>query len=266
MLSYCAGPGVASLVVGYLLTVLTWYTKHIEYRWVRPTRFNRQRREVCFVPKSSGKPVFVPWEDLQVWVIESQGVTEYGVQRLYGLGFGYSPPGNTDSVSLEFSTPSIPHALGTWEAVRAFMENEVHDLKEIHDPEGLQGNDPPWEGVHAFRKARKRLHEDYQKGEAGFWYFFGWYFYHILHFWSLPNRLVEWEVRKIQRMGKAELPKAMRDWSQPIPESEWARPSEELIHQSARVRELHRADPHRSIYEIYAQVSQEFDRERETCA
>lgn len=62
------------------------YRDHLKLESVIPTRFNRQRREVCFVPEGEKKPILVPWEELVAWVTETQGVTEYGVQRQYGFG------------------------------------------------------------------------------------------------------------------------------------------------------------------------------------
>ena len=134
------------------------------------------------------------------------------------------------------------------------MEYEVHTLKEIQDPVELQGpGDPPWEGVHVFRNARKRLHEEYREGKRGVLYLTGWYLYHLMTFWTLPNRLVEWEVRKIKRMTRKTLPKAMAEWSEPLPEDQWTKPSKELKRQSKRVLELQKADPQRPVAEIFAQ-------------
>ncbi len=166
------------------------------------------------------------------------------------------PTGNL--YTLEFETYGQPQAISTWEAIRAYMEYEVHTLKEIQDPLELQGPDgPPWEGVHAFRNARKRLHEEYREGKRGTLYLTGWYLYHLMTFWTLPNRLVEWEVKKIKRMSWKTLPKAMVEWSEPLPEDQRARPSEELKRQSKRVWELQKADPQRPVTEIFAQVGEE---------
>jgi hypothetical protein len=62
----------------------------------------------------------------------------------------------------------MPLAIAHWEAVRAYMEYEVHDLKSIQDPMDLQGpNDPPHEGMHTFRNARARLHRRIREKEVG---------------------------------------------------------------------------------------------------
>ncbi|MEB0043780.1 hypothetical protein QN386_25720, partial [Pseudomonas sp. CCI3.2] len=64
-----------------------------KYETLVPTRFNRQRREVCFVPAGQTEPIFVPWESLSAWVIQSQSVTQYGATLHYAMGIGfYHPP------------------------------------------------------------------------------------------------------------------------------------------------------------------------------
>ena len=175
------------------------------------------------------------------------------------MGFGYAHPETGLWLKQEFMTMAKPLAISHWEAIRAYMEYEVHTLKEIQDPLDLQGpDDPPWEGVHVFRNARKRLHEEYREGKRGMFYLTGWYLYHLITFWTIPNRLVEWEVRKIKRMSRKTLPKAMLEWSESLPEDQWSKPSEELKRQSKRVLELRKADPQRPVTEIFAQVDEEF--------
>jgi hypothetical protein len=241
-----------------LLGLGTWYREHLKLESIIPTRFNRQRREVCFVPEGKKEPIFVPWEELVAWVTEAQGVTEYGVQHQYGFGIGFYHPATNEKYTLEFQTYGQLQALSNWEATRAYMEYDVHTLKEIQDPLDLQGpDDPPWEGVHVFRNARKRLHNEYREGKCGVFYLIGWYLYHLMTFWTIPNRLVEWEVKKIKRMSQKTLPKGMLDWSEPLPEEQWAKPSDELKRQSKRVLELQQADLQRPIIEIFAQISEE---------
>jgi len=243
---------------GFFMLSLPRWLAYGKLRNVIPTRFNRQRREVCFVPEGQKEPIFVPWEELVAWVTEAQGVTEYGVQRQYGFGIGFYHPETGEKYTLEFETYGQFQAISNWEAIRAYMEYEVHTLKEIQDPLDLQGpDDPPWEGVHVFRNARKRLHDEYREGKRGMFYLIGWYLYHLMTFWTIPNRLVEWEVKKIKRMSQKTLPKAMSEWSEPLPEEQWAKPSDELKRQSKRVLELQLANPQRPIIKIFAQMSEE---------
>jgi len=256
-LSFWIGLGGGLFVL--LLGLQTRWQMHSRVEKIVPTRFNRQRREVCFVPRGHQEPIFVPWEELVAWVTEARGVTEYGVQRQYGFGVGFLHPQTGEKYTLEFQTYGLPQAISNWEAIRAYMEYEVHTLKEIQDPLDLQGpDDPPWEGVHVFRNARARLHQRRRAGEVGWFHTLGWYLYHLMTFWTIPNRLVEWEVRKIKRMSRKTLPRAMVEWSEPLPEEQWARPSEELKRQSKRALELQKSDPQRPVTEVFARVSGEF--------
>jgi len=43
----------------FLLSLPRWQA-YSKLKKVVPTRFNRQRREVCFVPRGHQKPIFVP--------------------------------------------------------------------------------------------------------------------------------------------------------------------------------------------------------------
>lgn len=249
--------GGGGLLLWWLINSMVEIKKKAQ---VVPTRFNRQRREVCFVPKGRREPIFVPWEALVAWVTEAQGVTEYGVQRQCGFGVGFLHPDTGEKYTLEFQTFGLQQAISNWEAVRAYMEYDVHTLKEIQDPLDLQGpDDPPWEGVHVFRNAKARMHQRRRAGEVGWLYTLGWYLNHFSTLWTLPYHLVDWEVRKIQKMNRKALPEAMQRWSEPLPDDQWVKPSDELKRQSERVRELLKAHPGKSTLEVFAQVSDEFD-------
>jgi hypothetical protein len=94
------------------------------------------------------------------------------------------------------------------------MEYEVNDLKSIQDLQDLQGpDDPPHEGLHTFRNARARMHQQIRDGSRSRTSGFFWYLYHVMTLWTVPNRLVEWEVRRLEEIGKQALPDAMREWS-----------------------------------------------------
>ncbi|MFW0754172.1 hypothetical protein ACN1C3_05385 [Pseudomonas sp. H11T01] len=235
------------------ISLCVWLNNHNKYSEIIPTRFNRQRREVCFMPEDATEPVFVPWESLSAWVIEAQGHTQYGVHRQYGMGLGFYHQDRL--IIVEFPCAALPLAISHWEAIRGYMEYEVNDLKSIQDPQDLQGpNDPPHEGLHTFRNARARMHQQIRDGERSRVSGFFWYLYHVMTLWTLPNRLTEWEIRRINAMGQHALPEAMRQWSEPLPKEQWAKPSEALLHMSQQVRALHKRQPRRPITEIFAEV------------
>lgn len=232
-----------------------WLNKDSKRQGIFPTRFNRQRREVCFVPEGHTEPIFVPWESLSAWVIEAQGATQYGIQRQYGMGVGFHHAESGEDYSLEFPCSGFPLAIANWEAIRAYMEFQVHSLKEIQDPFDLQGpDDPPHEGLHTFRNARARMRRRYRDGKGGVFYVAGWYLYHLMTLWTLPFRLTDWEVARAKRQRRQDLPAALREWSQPLPLEQWVKPTPELQHQSRQVEELRRRNPQHSLIEIFAEV------------
>lgn len=236
-----------------LIGLGVWHHNHKKRLHIIPTRFNRQRREVCFMPEHATEPVFVPWESLSAWVIEAQGATQYGIHRQYGMGIGFQHGDRLTSV--EFPCAGLPLAISHWEAIRGYMEYEVNDLKSIQDPQDLQGpNDPPHEGLHTFRNARARLHQQIRDGQRGRVSGCFWYLYHVMTFWTLPNHLTEWEIRRLQKKAPQALPEVMRQWSEPLPKEQWVKPSEELLRLSAQVRALHNRQPRRPITEIFAEV------------
>ncbi|KAB0500681.1 hypothetical protein TU81_28975 [Pseudomonas lini] len=245
-----------ALVAGFsALAILfcTWLHYHNKRAAIIPTRFNRQRREVCFMPEDATEPLFVPWESLSAWVIEAQGATQYGIHRQYGMGIGFQH-GET-LTSVEFPCFGLSLAISHWEAIRGYMEYEIHDLKPIQDPQDLQGpDDPPHEGLHTFHNARARLHQQIRDGQRGRVSRFFWYLYHVMTLWTIPNHLTEWEVRRLQKMAPHALPEVMRQWSEPLPKEQWAKPSEELLRLSAQVRALHKRQPRRPITETFAEV------------
>ena len=248
-------PTICIFLFSLSIGLFVWIHNHNKYTKVIPTRFNRQRREVCFMPTGAESPTFVPWESLSAWVVQAQGATQYGVHRQYAMGMGYQQDGQ--QVSVEFMCAGLSLAIAHWEAVRAFMEYEAHDLKSIQDPMDLQGpDDPHHEGLHTFRNARARLHRMIREKEKGWVYGFFWYLFHVMTFWTLPNRLVEWEVRRIAKVGRRALPEAMRSWSEPLPQAQWAKPSEELMLLSKQVKVLKARTPLRSITDIFAEVCQ----------
>ncbi|MFJ7793013.1 hypothetical protein [Pseudomonas sp. NPDC096950] len=246
-------PGLLAAFFSLLIGLFTWHHNHKKRLQIIPTRFNRQRREVCFVPEDATEPVFIPWESLSAWVIEAQGATQYGIQRQYGMGIGFQH-GET-LTSVEFPCAGLPIAISYWEAIRGYMEYEVNDLKSIQDPLDLQGpDDPPHEGLHTFRNARARMHQQIRDGSRSRISGFFWYLYHVMTLWTIPNHLTEWEIRRIKAMGQKILPEVMQRWSEPLPKAQWAKPSDDLLRMSEQVRRLHKRQPGRAITDIFAEV------------
>ena len=98
------------------------------------------------------------------------------------------------------------------------------------------------------------MHRRWREKEVGSVYAFFWYVYHVMTFWTLPNRLVEWEIKRIAKVGRRALPQAMREWSKPLPPEHRATPSHDLLRLSANVRALQQRSPQRDITDIFAEV------------
>ncbi|MBV6821654.1 hypothetical protein KUF73_01805 [Pseudomonas sp. PD9R] len=242
-----------SCLLMLLIGLAVWHYNFKKRAEIIPTRFNRQRREVCFMPEGATEPVFVPWESLSAWIIEAKGATQYGIHRQYGMGIGFQNGERLTSV--EFPCFGLSLAISHWEAIRGYMEYEIHDLKAIQDPQDLQGpNDPPHEGLHTFYNARARMHQEIRDGLRNRLSGFFWYLYHVMTLWTIPNHLTEWDVRRLKVMGQKALPEVMRQWSEPLPKEQWAQPSAELLKMSEQVRALHKRQPQRPITEIFAEV------------
>jgi len=237
------------------LGLVIWWRNHLKHKTVIASRFNRQRREACFVPEGHTEPLFVPWEQVSAWVIETRGVTQYGVQTQFAMGVGFHHAQSAQDYTLEFVTSGLGMGIGNWEAIRAYMDYEVHSLKDIQDPFDLQGpNDPPHEGLHTFHNARERMRRRYREGEVGKWYVLGWYFYHLCTLWTLPFHLTEWDIGRVKRMHQRNIPEAMRTWSEPLPPEQWAKPSAELLKQREHLTNLRQRHPQGSIFELMAEV------------
>jgi hypothetical protein len=108
--------------------------------------------------------------------------------------------------------------------------------------------------LHTFRNARARAHQQIRDGSRNRLSGFFWYLYHVMTLWTIPNYLTEWEIRRIKAIGQHTLLEAMRQWSEPLPKAQWAKPSEELLRLSEQVRALHKRQPRRAITEIFAEV------------
>ncbi|MFN3581192.1 MAG: hypothetical protein ACK4VV_12060, partial [Pseudomonas sp.] len=241
-----------------LIGLSVWYFGRINEQGVVPPRFNRQRREVCFIPTGESKAYIVPWESLSAWTTEAQGVTQYGVQRQFALGIGFHHKSSGRDCVVEYPYPAIPLAVSAWEAIRAYMEYEVHSLEDIHVADDLhKPGDPPYEGRHTFRNARLRLHRRHRKGEVGGLMIFGWYLYHIMTLWTLPAYIAEREALWLQRRRQTAIPEKMAQWSEPLPEDQWAKPSELLKRQSEAVKRIWSKQQQVPIASVFAEARHE---------
>ena len=219
-----------------------------------PVRFNRQRREVCYIDDTTHRVLIVPWESVVAWVARSQGVTSYGAMRDYTFGMGLEDEEH-DTVQFVLSAqPSDAHALGMWTFIRNYME-EGEQVDTPNPMLAILGLTPtedelkPYEGLHTFEIERKgarfmgSLDDDgadltaaqrhkYGYGKRTRWPLRWWYVRRVIVFWKMPYLIAEWAHRK----GRPTLPESVQAWSQPLPPDQWAQPSPALQKANALVK------------------------------
>lgn len=253
------GPG--ALLVLFLIANAT-YNSIKNHAIYMPVRFNRQRREVCFIPEGKSDPIFIDCEDVKIWVGDYASASQYGVVKHYSLGFSFKDKRSGEEFDMEFSAMGLPMALGSWELIRSFMDYEIDSLREVDNRPGVNVSvEGGPEGVAFFKAKRRQLHGRFRNREVGLFYFIGWYLYHISTFWTVPNRLAEWEVKEVERLKQDNAPEEMKQWSMSLPEASWRLPSKEFVEESNRVRSIFSNNPGLSMYEAFDAVHQQMSRE-----
>lgn len=209
-----------------------------------PLRFNRQRREVCYVDRTTHRVLIVPWESVVAWVSNSQAVTSYGATRHYCFGMGLDDEEQDKVQFVLIPQFSDAHALGLWAAIRNYMENEQQTETSICFMAACgilptEDEKKPYEGLHTFEIERLTARfmgnldadprhdlspedrERYGFSDCTPWPLRWWYVRRILTFWKMPFMLAEWGHRK----GRPVFPEQVQTWSQPLPPEQWASPS-----------------------------------------
>jgi hypothetical protein len=208
-----------------------------------PVRFNRQRREVCYIDDTTHRVLIVPWESVVAWVARSQGVTSYGAMRDYTFGMGLEDEEHDTVQFILSAQPSDAHALGMWTFIRNYME----EGEQVDTPNPMvailnitlsEDELKPYEGLHTFEIERldarfmgdldDEMDDAYRK-RYGYpqptrWPLRWWYVRRVLTFWKMPYLIAEWAHRK----GRPTLPESVQAWSQPLPPEQWAQPSPAL--------------------------------------
>ena len=205
-----------------------------------PVRFNRQRREVCYIDSATHRVLIVPWESVVAWVANSQGVSSYGATRDYTFGMGLEDEAQDRVQFILLPQPSDAHALGMWAAIRNYMEEgQLVDVKspwiELLGMTLSEDELKPYEGLHTFEIEKHQkylqgfLHRDDEHAKTiglkkSRWPLRFWYIRRVFVFWKMPYLLAEWGHRK----GRPTLPEQVVAWSQSLPPEQWAKPSAAL--------------------------------------
>lgn len=233
---------VVPLIIGICIHTLITQTRDQARQY--PLRFNRQRREVCFVNSGTHEVLIVPWEKVFAWVSQGQISTQYASMGLYTFGLGLEIPHRGTIQPVLIDKFSQAHAIGTWEAIRQYMEHGI--------PADITGGDffgmlrkrtaielLPYEGMHTWEVERLLMEDlgnlhscfsDEERLEMGLaprtrWPLRRWYIWRVLSFWKMPYRIAEWG----HKAGTPWMPQQVREWSEPLPPEQWAKPSPELL-------------------------------------
>ena len=135
-----------------------------------PVRFNRQRREVCYIDDKTHRVLIVPWESVVAWVANTQSVTPYGATRQYTFGMGLEDEEQDKVQFLLLPQPSDAHALGMWASIRNYMEEgQLVDASNtwlkaaglVPSADRLK----PYEGLHTFNIELEDAREPQVRGQ-----------------------------------------------------------------------------------------------------
>ena len=192
---------------------------------VPPVRFNRQRREVAYVRQKGDPPLIVPWEEVIACVTAGTTVNPYAVMHSNSLMIGLRDSTSGEVVWLTLNVGHLSLAVSEWEALRVYMEEGPLAL-----PEPLLVDEEFQEGTVAYFHMCRGVYREMHSWPV---YAFGFLTIQFCSGWTLPCRFSEW----IYTRPKAAFPDSIREWSKPLPAEQHAKPSAELVQQSAELRQ-----------------------------
>ncbi|WP_250548235.1 hypothetical protein [Pseudomonas hormoni] len=187
-----------------------------------PIRFNRQRREVVFVPKKGAAPCYVPWEEAIACVSAGRLITQYAVMPEYKLMIGLRDVASGDVLWSVVPSGSLSLAVSEWEAIRVYMEVGSSALAPDQTEEFEEGS------VTFFHLCRRSYRADHSLLR----YVGGFLVIQFFSGWTLPCYISGW----VNNRPKAAFPKEVLKWSKPLPLEQHAMPSEALLEESTEIR------------------------------
>ena len=204
---------------------------------VPPVRFNRQRREVAYVRQKGEPPLIVPWEEVIACVTAGTTVSQYAVMHSYSLMIGLRDSSSGEVVWLTLNVGHLSLAVSEWEALRVYMEEGPLAL-----PEPLLVDEEFQEGTVAYFHMCRGVYREMHSWPV---YAFGFLTIQFCSGWTLPCRFSEW----IYTRPKAAFPASILEWSKPLPAEQHAKPSAELVQQSAELRQA--LNKGQSVFDYY---------------
>ncbi|MCP1621067.1 hypothetical protein FBY21_5722 [Pseudomonas sp. SLBN-26] len=204
---------LGGIIVGIPALIMAWSL--LTQPAPLPTRFNRQRREVC-VPQEDGTYWIVPWESVEAQAVAVDTYGQHGkmTHGLLTIGFRNpdpdAPEGERD-YSIGFNCGGGTTAMCLWECIRSYMEVGPEAV-----PESRLGKRP-------FRETQiGSIITSLFKGDV----------LDVLHGLFFVIFLGTYFAEKIQNFKLGPPPEltdpAIVEWSQPLPPEQWAKRSPEL--------------------------------------
>ncbi|WP_139281697.1 hypothetical protein [Vibrio aerogenes] len=171
----------------------------------------------------------IPWEEVSVEFHQLSAVSYVGPRSMYQLSIRCPLPDESErAFTIGLPVYSQQEAFCLYELIRDYMEHGAKGLEHTAAAE-LQTEAPDYGRVAYWREVKQHLKNPLTYPFWQLWSlislrpFAHWYMEYLLD--VLPKKNIHRE--------------AAIQWSQPIPESEWAKPSEQLQEANRRVRELY---------------------------
>lgn len=225
------------------LSIYFWAQKNNQV----PIRFNREKRQVyCILP--SGKNIIADWEQVQVSISRKQQVTMYYAIEGAALTLGFPDLNSQEKGELTMDYPMEQLAIGEWEAIRIYMEEGLEALNKktktaaALNKDSIKLEDLPKDSFEYY----EQLSFQYPEGSVPYFYavknrvrkegkllnYLWWLIIHICSAWTLPCYIATW----LNKYPKIYRPQPLLNWSKPIPQEQWVKPTEELKRQSQRLQ------------------------------
>ncbi len=213
---------IAILIMGAVITVLPCLM--LIYSLFRPTplpiRFNRQRREACFL-KRNGDYWIVPWESVVAAATQVSSTSQGGkvTQGMLFIRLENPAPNATKdnrNFTMGFGCGGGESAMAQWECIRTYMEV---------GPDAVTDNTARL--AHTKGILASCLDDLKDAAQRKGWFmallwdgFFGVFIFNTL----LANLLERWKLYPLPDLDHPDI----IEWSKPLPPEQWAKPSAEL--------------------------------------
>ncbi|MBU2707510.1 hypothetical protein KCM76_16065 [Zooshikella marina] len=200
----------------YLHIIARGYFSLKKQRFIR---FNRQRRQVALPFGEKGQFIIIPWEKIYAWAGTTLMLSDTTAIPLSTLIITMASP--TDVTNFrgryEVACGAEINCIMQWECIRAFMEEGPDACPSPSKLDTLE----------EYKDSRRRWKEN---GILVGWQIYKQKIWDWMHYSYFAYWLSDWHEKRIP---KVTLSDEIIRWSEPIPESQWRKPSPELVEANA---------------------------------